>query len=566
MAMALQRFCQGNSLNASTLVTSLPSSSLSSSFLSKTLQFRASKYYDSCRTSRLWSLNNSISCSSCCRNPHAFELNTTCFPSACRSDAELFRPSKIMCSHNAIFGLFQDGPMSLAGNISRSALCSSLKIHDDFDKINNMPETRQKPSKPCKIMSPCRAKKWKDPFDYGEDPDLEYGQMFSEGKQSPEEPIPPKDPSSTRGLLKFPAMYNLEITPLALKVRGDVRRCCCLVAGGVYENLLFFPVIQLLKDRYPGVKIDIMAGERGKQTYEINKNVRRAWVYELEQNFPKPSDYVEGYSKLKEEYYDLIISTRLAGWGHAAFLLLTDATRRLGYVYPNVYSAGAGSLLSEAFKAPSLNLAEAGYNMYADLLEELAKPGRKVPKSKIPPLQVSIGKRVKAVVEEKCKQAGVAKGDYIVFHGIESDSAASMQSKGDLESLLPLNLWATLAKSTSIKALFVIPHEKERTKVAAAIGEDASAIFITTPGQLAALINDSLGVVTTNTAALQLAIALNKPSVALFASAEKARLFIPRTAGRCAVVSSKTGKLMDIDFKAASVAVTTIAKEALVFA
>ncbi|KAG6476476.1 hypothetical protein ZIOFF_065718 [Zingiber officinale] len=44
--------------------------------------------------------------------------------------------------------------------------------------------------------------------------------------------------------------FNVELASLASKVRGDVRLCCCVIFDGVYENLLFFPVIQLIKDRY----------------------------------------------------------------------------------------------------------------------------------------------------------------------------------------------------------------------------------------------------------------------------------------------------------------------------
>ncbi|KAG6492745.1 hypothetical protein ZIOFF_047710 [Zingiber officinale] len=44
--------------------------------------------------------------------------------------------------------------------------------------------------------------------------------------------------------------FNVELALLASKVRGDMRLCCYVIFDGVYENLLFFPVIQLIKDRY----------------------------------------------------------------------------------------------------------------------------------------------------------------------------------------------------------------------------------------------------------------------------------------------------------------------------
>lgn len=175
-----------------------------------------------------------------------------------------------------------------------------------------------------------------------------------------------------------------------------------------------------------------------------------------------------------------------------------------------------------------------------------------MPRHPVPPLKVSISKKVKEVVEGKVRNAGAEKGKYVVIHGLESDSKATMQSRGDTDSLLPLTLWAEIAEGIrGVRPIFVIPHEKERENVEEIIGEDASIVFITTPGQLAALINDSFGVIATNTAAIQLANAREKPSIALFSSEVKARLFIPNPEEKkCTVVSSKTGKLIDIDVEA----------------
>ncbi|KAJ0984288.1 hypothetical protein J5N97_002644 [Dioscorea zingiberensis] len=405
---------------------------------------------------------------------------------------------------------------------------------------------------PKKLTFSTHAKKknpWLDPFDDGEDPDMEYGSLFTDGKQEEDGIRPPDDPSNPYGFLKFPQGFNVEIASLASKVRGDVRRCCCMVSGGVYENLLFFPVIQLIKDRYPGVQVDVIAAPRGKQTYEINKNVRWANVYDPDDDFPEPAEYTDMLGVIKNRYYDMILSTRFAGLGHAAFLFMSTARERASYVYPNVNGAGAGLFLSETFTPPVLNLSELGYNMYQEMIEWLGRPARNVPRQPVPPLRVSISNKLKAYVEEKCMKAGVLKDKYIVIHGIETDSIASMQSRGDKDSLLPMQVWAEITKDIrGVKPLFVIPHEKVREDVEETIGEDASILFITTPGQLAAVISQSVGVISTNTAAVQLANAREKPSIALFGSEEKGRLFVPDAEEKkCVVIASKTGKLIDID-------------------
>lgn len=387
---------------------------------------------------------------------------------------------------------------------------------------------------------------------------MEYGSLFSDGKQE-EDPRPPDDPNNPYGFLKFPSGYSVEIASLALKVRGDVRRCCCVISGGVYENLLFFPAIQLLKDRYPGVQIDVLASERGKQTFELNKNVRWANVYDPDDYFPEPAEYTDMVGLLKNRYYDMVLSTKLAGLGHAAFLFMTTARDRVSYVYPNVNAAGAGLLLSETFKPDRLNLSEGGYNMYHQMVDWLGRPFRSVPRQPVPPLRVSISRKLKDYVKEKYKKAGAEKGKYIVIHGIQSDSKASMQSKGDADSLLPIEVWAEIAEEIrDFRPVFVIPHEKERENVKEVVGEDASVVFITTPGQLAALINDSAGIIATNTAAIQLAHAREKPSIGLFGSKEKGNLFVPQAEEKkCTVISSKTGKLIDVDVEAVRNAIQT---------
>ncbi|KAH6778002.1 NDH-dependent cyclic electron flow 1 [Perilla frutescens var. frutescens] len=190
-----------------------------------------------------------------------------------------------------------------------------------------------------------------------------------------------------------------------LKIRGDVRRCCCVVSGGVYENLLFFPTIQMIKDHYHGVLVDAVTTAKGKQIYEINKNVRWTDVYDPDDHFPDPADYADMIGVLKR---------------------------------------------SNAVGASSVS------------------------------------------VDLKEGEGG---------------------SRGKV-----FECWGS-------------------------------------KGKLAALINNSAGVIATNTAALQLANVHEKLSVALFCSDEKANVFVSEPEEKkCVVITSKTGKLIDIDVEAVKTA------------
>lgn len=148
---------------------------------------------------------------------------------------------------------------------------------------------------------------WLDPFDDGADEEFDYQGVFSGGKQE-EDPRPPEDPDNPYGFLRFPMGYNPELDSLASKVRGDVRRACCVVSGGVYENVLFFPVVQMLRDRYPGVLIDVVANARGKQVYEMCKNVRYANVYDPDDDWPEPAEYTHQLGLMKVIFFLFFLS------------------------------------------------------------------------------------------------------------------------------------------------------------------------------------------------------------------------------------------------------------------
>lgn len=82
---------------------------------------------------------------------------------------------------------------------------------------------------------------------------------------------------------------------------------------------------------------------------------------------------------------------------------------------------------------------------YHQMADWLGRPFRSVPRQPIPPLKVSISRKLKEVVAGKYRNAGAEKGKYVVIHGIKSDSKASMQSRGDTDSLLPIHVWAEIA-------------------------------------------------------------------------------------------------------------------------
>lgn len=99
------------------------------------------------------------------------------------------------------------------------------------------------------------------------------------------------------------------------------------------------------------------------------------------------------------------------------------------------------------------------------MVDWLGRPARKVPRQPLPPLKVSISRKVREVVEAKYKNVGAQKGKYIVIHGIKSDSKASMQSRGDIDSLLPIEIWAEIAEEIryNVSILFSVGKRADST-------------------------------------------------------------------------------------------------------
>jgi hypothetical protein len=158
--------------------------------------------------------------------------------------------------------------VALGGGLASSHLCIARASSSNLPKLQ--PRAFGSARGNARVRVRARTEKklgwFDDPFDYGPDEEEDtMGELMSRGAQSAEDPSPPHDADSEFGYLDFPAGYMPEIASLGTLIRNDVRRCLCFISGGVYENLLFFPVIQLLKNRYPGVKIDVMATPRGKQ-------------------------------------------------------------------------------------------------------------------------------------------------------------------------------------------------------------------------------------------------------------------------------------------------------------
>ncbi|KAF9625372.1 hypothetical protein IFM89_022164 [Coptis chinensis] len=90
---------------------------------------------------------------------------------------------------------------------------SSSQLTDLSFYLNPSIEKHHCYKRPTVTVNLKKKNPWLDPYDYGEDPEMERGSLYSEGKQD-EDPRPPENPNNPYGFLKLPYGYNIEIASL----------------------------------------------------------------------------------------------------------------------------------------------------------------------------------------------------------------------------------------------------------------------------------------------------------------------------------------------------------------
>jgi hypothetical protein len=66
------------------------------------------------------------------------------------------------------------------------------------------------------------------------------------------------------------------------------------------------------------------------------------------------------------------------------------------------------------------------------------------PPGVIPDVRIAISDTLREVATYKQGKAGVEKGGYLLAHGLQSKSKATMAPRGDTDSLLDLPRWAAI--------------------------------------------------------------------------------------------------------------------------
>jgi len=299
---------------------------------------------------------------------------------------------------------------------------------------------------------------------------------------------------------------------------SSIQRILAINFGGIGDEILFFPVIQGLRETYPNSRITMLVEPRCAGIGAFNPAIDEVMTFDIKAK-PGPAELMALVGELRKRKFDLAISS--GGSAMVPILLwLTGARYRAGYGA----SKTAGLL---TYKAP-LNKQQYAGDMYYDLIREWVPSPNRLPQVAIAPADWNWAKEFMA-------EQGVQPGEAVVM--LHPGCSRLSVLKGFIKSWAPEN-WAELARRLAGDGVRVMiaggPDDEEtlaaiRAQLSAQADASGSAVIDAAGktkglGQLAALIEQASVLVAVDSAPLHLGVAVAKPTVAIFGPTDPKKL------------------------------------------
>ena len=298
-------------------------------------------------------------------------------------------------------------------------------------------------------------------------------------------------------------------------------RILCLVPGGINEQLLFFPSLESLKNKYPNVLIDVLVEPLAKSAYRICPYVNEILFFDY-QDRNVSADYLNLVGVIRDRGYDIAITT-----GNKLILELllwsNSIPWRIGYKTQTSW-----------FLSHSITQKEEQYaaETYHDLLLKLnIQPS-------CPSIKIAVPKDDISWTETQLQSLSVKENGYIAIYGGENNS-------------YPVSSWIEIINSIQKKepslSIVLLESNTEQTWTKSIL-DNCKNLKIINPdnlGKLSAVIAGANLLVCIDSVPLQLGIAVGTYTIALF-SDTKANHKIPTNYDRCIAIQSPSNQLADI--------------------
>ncbi|PHJ59202.1 glycosyltransferase [Nostoc linckia z18] len=300
-------------------------------------------------------------------------------------------------------------------------------------------------------------------------------------------------------------------------------RVVALVPGGIGDQILFFPTLDDLKRYYPNAQIDVVVEPQAKAAYQVSKSVHEVLAFDFKDR-NSLADWGNLVGNIRDREYDVAIAVGQS-WSIGLLLWLTGIPIRIGY-------QGKGSIYltqTVPFK-PS----QYGAAAYHELLQPL---GINTP---VPELAVNVPKPDIEWAQKEQKRLGVHETGYVLIHGQAQEQ----------DRIYPVESWRQIIQDFQYKQPdlpVVVIKGAEDDQFVRSLLESSPGIKVTAPsdiGKLTAMIAGANLMLSTDSAALQLSVAVQTYTIALLGPTEPAKL-LPKN-DKFLAIKSPTGKTADI--------------------
>lgn len=299
-------------------------------------------------------------------------------------------------------------------------------------------------------------------------------------------------------------------------------RILALIPGGVGEQILFFPTLADLKEKYPDAMVDVLVEPRAKGAYRVCPNVHEVLTFDFKDR-NGPADYLNVLGTIRDREYEIAISLGQQ-WIVGLLLWLNGIPIRVGYKTANSWFISNTTPLNDSQYAAAT---------YHDLLKGLNidKPCG-IPSISVPKPDIDWA-------EGEQKRLSLTDG-YVLLHA------------GDLaDKSYPVEKWQEIIADIQAKQPdlpIALLHGSNDYDWVAKLIEQFPDLRATVPddiGKTAAMIAGANLMVCTDSAPLHLAVAVGTYTIALCGPTKKEQL-LPPDSDKFIGVQSPTGCIEDI--------------------
>ncbi|MFM2061127.1 MAG: hypothetical protein RLZZ507_797 [Cyanobacteriota bacterium] len=306
-------------------------------------------------------------------------------------------------------------------------------------------------------------------------------------------------------------------------------RVVALVPGSLGDQILFFPTLDDLKRSYPDAQIDVVVEPRSKAAYRVSKSVHEVLTFDYKDR-NSLADWGNLVGTIRDREYDIAI-TAGESWFVGLFLWLTGIPTRIGFK-----GKGAGFLTNVV----SANTSQYIAAMYHDLLQPL---GIHTP---CPQLAVNLLKPDIEWTQQQQKRLGINETGYILIYG----GSGKLSQVNGADTSYPVASWQQIIQDFQRKQpdlpVMVIKETDDEKFVSSLLEACPGIKVIATDdiGKLTAIIGGASLMLSTHSAPLQLAVAVQTYTIAILGSPDPGKI-LP-TSDKFLAIKSPTGKPADI--------------------